>query len=177
MVCWGKLLWVSVLFKELIIDLMFYWTTLKRKKKTAYFIVPWKTGFVFKHPLHCQLWQMHTVNFSQVIESPSCAGAPSSPTGLQRGGWMLPGSCALKSTRQAVTSVMLWVPGWGRARWARVWKRSRPDGVEEDPGRRRKLGSTWEESFVGDVIIRNTNTPPGKWQCFTSLRVENHKLS
>lgn len=34
--------------------------------------------------------------------------------------------------------------------------------MEKDPGRRRKLGSTWKDSFVGDVTIRNTNTPPGK---------------
>lgn len=155
MECWGKLLcWVSLFCKKFIIDLMFCWTTLK-KKKTSSVYCAMKNRFCFPTPAARSAVALHTANLQQAIEASSCARAPRSPTGSQGGALPLPTSHALKSAWRAVPGVMPQGPGWGRARWARLWGRRRwffkLDGEERDPSRMWKLKSTWEESLVGDT--------------------------
>lgn len=157
MECWGRklLCWVSLFCKEFIIDLMFCWTTLK-KKKTAQFIVPWKTGFVFQRLLHGPAVALHAANLQQAVEASSCARALRSPHGLSREGLCrVPPSHALTSTWRAVPGVMPQGQGEAGPGGHELWERKRwffkLDGEERDPSRMGKLRSTWEESLVGDT--------------------------
>lgn len=85
MECWGKLLcWVSLFCKKFIIDLMFCWTTLK-KKKPAQFIVPWKTGFVFQRLLHGQLWHCTRPTCNRPLRPRHVPGHRAAPRALREG--------------------------------------------------------------------------------------------